>query len=447
MSDTIEGLLALRATIPIPRLPLVGDPLRRIRVPRDLSPVTTRASEEAAVRALGMTAEGIERIWAGVERLYRSGFYPAIALCVRREGQVVLDRAIGHARGNGPADGEDTPRTPATPQTPFVIFSASKVMTTVVTHLLEQRGLLHVGDRVCDYIPEYAVHGKEVITIEHLLSHRAGVPNVPADAFDLDRICEPEFLLEMLCAAKPTSRPGKLLSYHAVSGGFIIAEIVRRVTGTDIRAVLGREILRPLGFRWGNYGVRPKDVQRVAVSYPTGPPALPPLSTVLQRALGLPADEITSLSNDSRFLTGVVPSGNIVTTANELSRFFELLRAGGELDGLRLLEPRTIRRAVSERAFREIDFSLVAPLRHASGFMLGASAFSLFGPDTEEAFGHLGFTNVLGWADPERALSVGLMTSGKPILHPALGDLWLLTRTIGQEAPKVARTGIWFTER
>ena len=443
----MEGLLALRAAIPIPRLPLVGDPLRRIRVPHDLSPVTTRASEEAAVRALGMTAEGIERIWAGVERLYQSGFYPAIALCVRRKGQVVLDRAIGHARGNGPADREDTPRTPATPETPFVIFSASKVMTTVVTHLLEQRGLLHVGDRVCEYIPEYAINGKEVITIEHLLSHRAGVPNVPADAFDLDRIGEREFLLEMLCAAKPTSRPGKLLSYHAVSGGFIIAEIVRRVTGRDIRAVLGREILKPLGFRWGNYGVRPKDVKHVAASYPTGPPALPPLSTVLQRALGLPADEITSLSNDARFLTGVVPSGNVVTTANELSRFFELLRAGGELDGLRLLEPRTIRRAVSERAFREIDFSLVAPLRHASGFMLGANAFSLFGPDTEEAFGHLGFTNVLGWADPERALSVGLMTSGKPMLHPALGDLWLLTRTIGQEAPKVARTGIWFTER
>jgi len=77
--------------------------------------------------------------------------------------------------------------------------------------------------------------------------------------------------------------------------------------------------------------------------------------------------------------------------------------------------------------------------------MLGARALSLFGPDTEEAFGHLGFTNVLGWADPERALSVGLMTSGKPMLHPALGDLWLLTRAIGQEAPKVGRTGVWFT--
>jgi len=433
-------------TPPIPRLPLVPDPLRRIRVPRDLDAVSARAPEVADVQALGMTADGIERIWNGVERLYRSGFYRAIALCVRRHGQVVLDRAIGHARGNGPTDREDAVRTLATPQTPFVIYSASEAMTAVVAHLLDERGLLHIDDRVCEYIPEYAAHDKEAIIIGHLLSHRAGVPNLPADAFDLDRFGDREFRLEILCAAKPRSRPGKLLSYHAVSGGFIIAEIVQRVTGKNIRTVLAKEILGPLDFRWGNYGVSPKDVERVALSYPTGPPALPPLSTVLQRALGLPPDEITVRSNDPRFLTGVVPSGNVVTTANELSRFFELLRAGGELDGVRVLQPRTIRRATSERAFREIDFTLVVPLRHASGFMLGARALSLFGPDTDEAFGHLGFTNVLGWADPERALSIGLMTSGKPMLHPALGDLWLLTRAIGQEGPKLTRTGIWFTQ-
>src|SRR5664279_893280 len=105
---------------PIPRLPLVSDPLRRIRVPSDLGSVTSRSVEAGDLQALGMTSSGVERIWAGVERLYRSGFYPAIALCVRRRGQVVLDRAIGHARGNGPSDREDATRTPATPRTPFV---------------------------------------------------------------------------------------------------------------------------------------------------------------------------------------------------------------------------------------------------------------------------------------------------------------------------------------
>ncbi len=393
-----------------------------------------------------MTAAGVERIWGLVERLYRSGFYPAIALCVRRHGEVVLDRAIGHARGNGPADPEDAPRILATPQTPFVVFSISKVMTAVVAHLLEQRGLLHVGDRVCEYIPEYAARGKEGITIEHVLSHRAGVPRLPASAFDLDRIGDRDFRLGLLCAARPRSRPGRVLSYHAMSGGFIIAEIVERVTGKDIRTVLAEEILDPLGFRWGNYGVSPADVDLVGLSYPTGPVALPPLSTMLEGALGLPPDQITVLSNDRRFLTNVVPSANVVSTANELSRFFDLLGASGVGDGVCILEPRTIRRAITETAFREIDYSLGFPLRHANGFMLGARVVSLFGPDTEEAFGHLGFTNALGWTDPERSLSVGLITSGKPVLHPALGDLWLLTRAIGQEASKVARPGVWSTQ-
>lgn len=256
---------------------------------------------------------------------------------------------------------------------------------------------------------------------------------------DLDNVGNRELILESICDARPRTRPGKLLAYHAVSGGFIIEEIVRRVTGRELRDVLRDEILDPLGFRWMNYGVAPEDLGVVGHSYVTGAPPLPPLSTVLTRALGLAPDAITRTSNDPRFLTGVIPAANVVTTANELSRFFELLRAGGELDGERILEPRTIRRAIVERAYRELDLTLGAPMRHSCGFMLGAEALSLFGPDTELAFGHLGFTNVLAWADPERELSVGLITSGKPVLHPGLPLLWGLTRRIGLEAPKVER--------
>jgi CubicO group peptidase (beta-lactamase class C family) len=422
----------------LPRPPIGPDPLRRARIASNLDVVTTAAADrEVDPAEVGMTHEGVARIWGAAERLYRSGVHPAITLCVRRHGEVVLDRAIGHASGNGPADRPDTPKVPATPDTPFVIFSASKAITATVAHLLDERGLIHVDDRVAEYIPEYAVHGKGSITIEHVLSHRAGVPNLPREAIDLERMTDREFLLTLLCDARPRSRPGKLLSYHAVSGGFIIGEIVWRVTGKDIRAVLAEEILEPLGFRWGNYGVAEEDVPLVGRSYATGAPVMPPVSTILLRALGAPVDAITEMSNDPRFLTGIIPAANVVTTADELSRFFELLRAGGELDGTRVMEARTIRRATVERAYREIDLTLGAPLRHSSGFMLGAAALSLFGPDTESAFGHLGFTNVLGWADPERALSVGLITSGKPVLHTGLPDLWALTRRIGVEAGKV----------
>jgi CubicO group peptidase (beta-lactamase class C family) len=421
-------------TIPLPRVPLLPDPMRRIRVPRDLDAITTVGDEAAG----GLRAGGAERIWQATQALFRSGVHPAITLCVRCEGEVVLDRAIGWAKL------ED--REPARPGTPFVIFSASKAMTATVAHLLDERGLIHIDDRIVEYLPEYGRHGKDAITIEHVLSHRAGVPNLPGEVLKIENIDDHDLLLEAMCDAKPSTRPGKLLAYHAVSGGFIIGEIVRRVTGRGIREVLAEEVLDPLGFRWGNYGVAPEDVERVGRSYPTGLPPLPPVSTILERALGLPPDEITRTSNDPRFLTGVVPAANVVTTANELSRFFELLRCGGELDGVRVMEARTIRRAIVERAYREIDLTLGAPLRHACGFMLGAEVLSLFGPDTELAFGHLGFTNVLGWADPERALSVGLITSGKPILHHGLADLWNLTRRIGLEAPKVRRPALRIAE-
>lgn len=434
--------MLLRPKLPavrLPRPPHVPDPLRRVTVPKDLAPLISRSPLEAPAADGGMTDEGVERIWAATERLFRHGVHPAIALTVRREGAVVLDRTIGWARGAGPGDAVPPTPTPvlATPETPFCIFSASKAVTATVIHLLDERGLLHVGDRVGEYVPEFAGPGKHRITIDHVLSHRAGIPNIPAEAIDLDRLLDHEFVMGHLNEALIRTRPGTRLSYHAISGGFVLAEIVRRVTGKELRDVLREEILEPLGFRWMNYGVAPEDVPLVGTAHPTGLPPLPPLSTALYRAFGMGLDDVTRISNDHRFLEAEIPSANVVSTADELSRFMELLRCGGTLDGVRIMDPRTIRRAIVERSHHEVDLTLGAPLRHASGYMLGARALGLFGPDTESAFGHLGFTNVLAWADPRRALSVALVTSGKPALAPHLPDVWNLTRRIGLEAPKV----------
>ncbi len=431
----------MRIPPPLPKLPGLPDPLHRIRVPKDLEAVTTIAAESDP-EDVGMTRDSVERVWESVERLYRSGVHPAVTVSIRREGQVVLDRAIGHERGNGPGDNRDEQPVLATPGTPFVIASASKSVTAMVAHLLDERGLIHIGDRVAEYIPEYASNGKDAITIAHVLAHRAGVPNLPPDVLKVDNIEDEELLQRALYDATPSTRPGKGLAYHAISGGYITAEVVRRVTGKPIRQVLAEEILDPLGFRWGNYGVAPDDVPLVARNYLTGAPVLPPLSTLLTRALGFSAPEAVAMMNDPRMLTATVPSANVVTTANELSRFFELLRAGGELDGVRIFEPRTIRRAVTEQSYRELDLTLGFPTRFSLGFMLGAEWLSLFGPDTEYAFGHLGFTNILGWADPERALSAAILTSGKPVFYPELPDLWRVTRRIGKAAPKVP-VGQW----
>ncbi len=407
------------------------------QVPADVESITSiRRDAEVQPRDVGVTAPAVARVWRAVERLYQTGLHPAIQLCVRRRGQVLIDRAIGHASGNGPDDPPDTKKVRVTVDTPFTIYSASKAVTAMLVHLLDQRHQLHIEDPVCEYIPEFGVHKKQWITIRHVLSHRAGIPNLPPELMDLDNLADPKRILRIMCDAAPTSRPGRQLAYHAVSGGFILGEVVRRVTGKDIRTVLDEEIRRPLGFRWMNYGVARRDAKLVARNYFTGPPPMPPLSTLLDRGIGTPFRNVVTLSNDPRFLAHAIPSGNIVATANELSRFYQLLLNGGELDGVRIFDQRTIRRAIAEQSYLEIDFTLGFPFRYSMGFMLGGSWISVYGPDTQYAFGHIGFTNIVSWADPERQVAATLMTSGKPLLYPQIVYVFDIMRQIASACPK-----------
>ena len=410
--------------------------LRRIELPADLDAITT-VGDEADPAAGGMDRDAVERIWADTVSWYRSGVHPAIQVCVRREGAVVLDRAIGHARGNGPRDNEDAEREPATPGTPFTIYSGAKAITAFVVHLLHERGALDIERPVCSYIPGYERHGKEGITVAHVLAHRAGVPNLPRDALDLDSFGDREHMVEILCDAKPFSKPGRYLAYHAVSGGFILGEVVHRVTGRSIRDVLAAEILAPLGFRWMNFGVEASDVPRVAHNHVTGPPVLPPLSNLLTRALGSSHDELVRLTNDERFLTGVVPAANTVTTANELSRFYELMRRGGELDGVRVMRPQTIRHALTEQSHLEFDLSLGFPTRFSYGLMLGAARISLYGGDTQHAFGHLGYTTCSrGPTRSGEAQSANHTPTASRRCTPSSDRFYGLAQRITNEAPK-----------
>lgn len=425
---------------PIPRLPLgLPDPLRRIRVPRNLDSVTDIGAEEPPESG-DVRTQQVEAIWRSVQDWYRSGVHPAMQVCVRRHGAVILNRAIGHARGNGPNEGRNVEKVPATVDTPFCVYSTSKAITAFLVHKLVERGVVDTETPVADYIPGYEKNGKHAVTVGHVLAHRAGVPNLPASALDLDYLGDRQHMSDILVDASPFAKAGRYLAYHAVSGGFILGEIVHAVTGKNIREVLAEELLDPLGFRWTNFGVAPEDVEKVARNYITGPPTAPPLSTLLSRALGVNLDRLVRLTNDPRFLTGIVPAANTVTTAWELSRFFEIMRRGGELDGVRVIEADTIRRALVERSHLEIDFSLGYPTRFSYGLMLGAKVISLYGLDTQHAFGHLGFTNMLAWADPERAISVALLNSGKPIVYPELHRFLGTMQRITSEMPKVSKS-------
>ncbi len=420
----------------LPRLPGLPDPLRRVGLPEDLESVTTRGEEPEAEEA-GLQRRAVDAIWKGVTDLYRSGVHPAIQICVRRHGTVVLNRAIGHARGNGPGETDEARKVPATPETPFLIYSGSKAITAFVVHILVDRGVLDLDAPVASYIPQYSANGKGEITLGQVLAHRAGVASLPREAFDLDRLGDREFILEMLRRTKPFGRPGEFLAYHAVSGGYILAEVVERATGSDICTLLDSEIREPLRLRWTSFGVRPSDLDAVAHDYLTGAPLLPPFSRLASRALGIGVEQLVQWAHDPRFLTAVIPSANVVTTALELSRVYDLFGRGGELDGVRVIDPAGVRRAITEQSRLELDLTLGFPTRFGYGLMLGSQWLSLFGRDTQHAFGHLGFTNMLAWADPERALACAVMTNGKPLLYPELPRFYSLMQRITLSAPKV----------
>jgi CubicO group peptidase (beta-lactamase class C family) len=411
--------------------------LARCSVPRDLTEVTSIGDEEP-VRGTGVSRAAIDTVWRRVEDFYRTGVHPAVQICIRRSGKVVLNRTLGHAFGNAPEDGPDTPKCLATNETPFCLYSAAKMNTAMVIHKLDEQRVLHLEDRVCEYVPEFGRHGKQWITLRHLLSHRAGIPNLSPDSIDLDLLAHPDRVLDVLCEAETSSRPGRLLAYHAISSGFVLGEVVRRATGRSIRDVMAKAICEPLGFRWMNYGVAAKDIKKVAVNAFTGPPVPFPFAQILRRALGASVREVVELSNDPRFLRGIVPSANVYATAEELSAFYQCLLDGGELNGVRIFDPRTIHHATAEQSYREIDLTLGLPIRYGLGPMLGDDPIGLFGPRTPHAFGHIGFTNIWSWADPERALAVALLTSGKPVLSVHGIRLLQLMFEINRAFPRLA---------
>lgn len=407
----------------------------RCPIPRSLEQVTDVGAEDPPD---GVSPERIEDLWRATEDVYRAGAHPAIALCIRHNGQRVLNRSIGVAAGGGPEDPPDGPKTPLGVATPINIFSASKAVSAMVVHKLDEEDVLRLDDRVCDFIPEFSHGGKHRITLRHVLSHRAGVPNLPREAIDLDLLSRPDEVVRLLCQSQLVSRPGRVLAYHAVTGGFILAEVVRRATGKDMREVLEEKISRPLGLQWLSFGVRPQDVGAVAKNAFTGFPVVAPMKQLLQRALGVSMREVVELSNDRRFLTGIIPSANVCATADEMSIFYECLLQSGEYGGQQVFSPRTIRHATAEQSFWEVDFTLGMPLRYGLGFMLGNKHLGLFGRDNRFAFGHLGLSNVFTWADPERAISVALLTTGKAILGPHVLPLVRLIGEIGEVFDRAA---------
>ncbi|MES1952729.1 beta-lactamase class C [Salinisphaera sp. S4-8] len=388
------------------------------------------AAAEASPHEAGLTAGAVDSIWSSVEALYRTGAYPAVTFCLRRRGQIVLNRSIGYAHGGGPGESRGAHARLAEPDTPICLFSASKAITAMLVHKLAEEGGIDLDNRVSHYLPEFTGGGKDRTTIAQVLSHQGGFP-----MFDVDAADGPETLLdwdrciELICAA-PAEKGGKRLAYHAITGGFILAEVIRRVTGMAFTDYLDSRFRQPLGMRYFTFGLEKNQRARVATNYVAGQPVRFPISLLAKQALSAGFSEVVDVSNRDYFMNAVVPAGNLYATAEELSRFYQMMLDGGVYDGRQVLAPATIRRAVRPAVRLRYDHTLKIPMRYSEGLMLGVNPFGLYGPMTGQAYGHLGFMNILGWADPDRDIAASLMVTGKAILGGHLLALGQLLSTL-----------------
>jgi CubicO group peptidase (beta-lactamase class C family) len=353
----------------------------------------------------------MRKLHAILDKLHATGLYPSLQVCVRHRGEVVLHRALGRFRPIGAQERWEE----ATTETRYPIFSLSKSITAICMHILFERGEAHVDDPVHWYIPEFAQRGKEHITLRHILTHSAGIPMLSWKLTD-DLIMDWERIIQQLCASRPLYVPGRMTGYHLLSGGYILGEVLQRITGRPLREFLSSELLEPLGFETFNYGISPAWYDRTACSERVDPLPPKPLMQMVNWIIQLDLEQALAVMNRPAIFEAVIPAGNIVGTAEEVSRFFQMLLQEGELDGKRILSPEQVRRATVEQVFTRHDFTLfLTPQRYSLGFMLGrkSSGLNFFGRNTPQAFGHLGFTRNLGWADPQRELSVGFLTSSK----------------------------------
>lgn len=361
----------------------------------------------------GTVAEGFEPVRDVFARNFETLGDRGAAVAVYRDGRRVVDLWAGTRDVDGTA--------PWQRGTAQLVRSATKGVAAAVPLLLRQRGLLDLDAPVAEYWPEFKARGKERLLVRHVLSHRAGLPV-------LDRPLTPEEALdplkgpEAVAAQAPVWEPGTDHGYHALTYGWMLDELVRRVTGVGAGAWIAREIAGPLGagFWLGlpeteEAAGRTGRVGRIEAPEPTGALHARPKRSVTE-AYEDPASltrrafaAITPFpdQNDPAYRASALPATNGIATADGLARIYAALI--GDVDGgVRLFTPATVAAARTEESAGP-DRVLVVNTRFGLGYMLHGSASPLLGPGS---FGHPGRGGSLGFADPDTGIAFGYVTNG-----------------------------------
>jgi CubicO group peptidase (beta-lactamase class C family) len=287
---------------------------------------------------------------------------------VLRDGEVVLDRAYG-------VDAD----------TPFLLFSAGKPLIAMLVHRLAGQGAFGLDDPLARHWPEFAAHGKETITIRQVLRHRSGLPYGKTLRRDALLATRWDRSVRALAEARPHWPPGEVPAYHVLSYGFLLGEVVRRVTGRPLPEVMRAELLGPAGMTRTSLG-------------------LPGSRVPLHGSAGARLQQ--AIFNLRSFRDAVIPAATVASTARDLARFYQSL-----------LDDGSWRAATTPSSDGETDRVLGLPIRWSEGFQLGGAAGDPHRPrpmgrrSDPATFGHNGSNACVGWADPGRRLAVAYLTN------------------------------------
>jgi CubicO group peptidase (beta-lactamase class C family) len=306
---------------------------------------------------------------------------------------------------------------PWTRDTTCVIWSCTKGATALCAHLLVDRGELQLDAPVARYWPEFAAAGKEAITVRMLLAHQAGLAAVrqplPPGAFH-----DWELMTSVLAAETPFWQPGTRHGYHGLTFGFLVGEVVRRVSGRSLGRFFREEIAGPLGLDFW-IGLPESEEERVARVIPQPPPDPANLSPMERMVFADPTSAtFLMLANTGGYMdpgacdvreahAAEIPSAGGITSGRGLAGMYAPLATGGGL-----VSADAVRRMSAVASASSVDATLFLPTRFALGFVKSVdnrtnpvSQDSLI--LSEEAFGHSGLGGSLGFADPRAGLSFG----------------------------------------
>ncbi|MDE0803250.1 MAG: serine hydrolase [Acidimicrobiales bacterium] len=359
------------------------------------------------------------------------------AVCVYFRGEKVVD-AWGGVRDPSGAPWEE--------DTMSISWSTTKGVTSTALHVLADRGLISYDAPVAVYWPEFGQAGKERVTVRQLLSHQAGLHRLAGVVPDADHFLDWDAMTTAL-AAQPSDPPaGTGSGYHAMSYGWLVGEIVKRVSGRTLGAFVRDEIATPLGLDGLHIGLPEGSRHRVA-------PLMPPYRAVNPKVEAAVTDfllrhgpfkrlvetsavpGVMELFRDVslRVLDAEIGAANGTFTARSLARLYAIFANDGEHDGVRLLSPGRVA-LMSEQQTDGRDYCVPIKMRWRIGYHQGFIAALHQMPN---AFGHFGLGGSGAWADPDLDLAVAYVTNDMRSASTPFGDARLAR--IGAAAAKAAR--------